>query len=198
LKSHEASPSRPEREFRTPFESLEPPRIESEEIFENDPKRDAKLLPRRLARERVMQILYANELSGRDLDELFFDLAQAELSANEAAMEFGRALVREFTTHRADIDKHISERLSNWDIRRVALIDRLLIQIGLTELMYFPDIPPKATINELIEIAKDFSTAESGKFINGMLHGVLGDLEKSGTLNKQGRGLIDRSMNEPG
>jgi N utilization substance protein B len=183
---------------RAPFESLEPPRIETDEIFENDPKRDTKLLPRRLARERVLQILYAHEVSERDLDELFFDLAQRELSENEAALAFAKELILAFTSNRDEIDRHIRERLSNWDFRRVAMIDRLLMQIGLTELLYFPDIPPKATINELIEIAKDYSTAESGKFINGILHGVLAELKKTGELNKQGRGLIDRNLNDAG
>lgn len=197
MKSQE-TPHTNARVERVPFESIEPARIETDELFDNDPKRDAKLLPRRLARERVLQILYAHELSDRDLDELFFDLAQKELSENEAALEFAKELVREFTTHREEIDKQITERLSNWDFRRVALIDRLLIQIGLTELLFFPDIPPKATINELIEIAKDYSTAESGKFINGLLHGILAELKKNGELNKQGRGLIDRNLNDAG
>jgi transcription antitermination protein NusB len=195
LKTQETPFTRADRE---PIEALEPPRIETDELFDNDPKRDSKLLPRRLARERVMQILYAHEVSERDLDELFFDLAQKELSENEAALNFAKELIREFTSHRDEIDKHITERLSNWDFRRVAMIDRLLMQIGLTELLYFPDIPPKATINELIEIAKDYSTAESGKFINGLLHGVLAELKKTGELNKQGRGLIDRNINDPG
>ncbi len=165
-------------------------------MFENDPERDQRLPRRRLARERVLQILYAHELSGRDLDELFFELAQADLSVDETALTFGRDLVREFAQHRDAIDKLINEKLTHWDFRRVAMIDRLLIQIGITELLFFPDIPPKATINELIEIAKDYSTEESGKFINGILHAVMTELQKTGDLKKSGRGLIDRSFND--
>lgn len=177
-------------------EPLKRPEIETDEMFENDPERDQRLPRRRLARERVLQILYAHELSGRDLDELFFELAQADLSVDETALTFGRDLVREFAQHRDAIDKLINEKLTHWDFRRVAMIDRLLIQIGITELLFFPDIPPKATINELIEIAKDYSTEESGKFINGILHAVMTELQKTGDLKKSGRGLIDRSFND--
>ncbi len=68
------------------FEALEPPRIEAEELFENDPKRDRKLPKRRLARERVMQMLYANELGGSDLDLLFKELVEKDLTeADERA-----------------------------------------------------------------------------------------------------------------
>jgi len=61
-------------------------------------------------------------------------------------------------------------------------------------LLHFPDIPPKATINELIEIAKDFSTADSGKFINGILDKFLSAIKKSGEFKKSGRGLLDESL----
>jgi N utilization substance protein B len=77
---------------------------------------------------------------------------------------------------------------------RIALIDKLLLQIGITELMYFPEIPPKVSINEVIEIAKDYSTSNSGKFINGILDAILSELKESGNLNKSGRGLIGESL----
>ena len=176
-------------------EPLEPPRIEADELFENDPERDRKLPRRRLARERVMQMLFAHEMSGIDLDALFFDMIQKDLTEEQPALEFARELTLKLSTHRDQINQIITDHLKHWELRRVALIDRLLIQMGITELLYFPEIPPKATINELIEIAKDYSTDESGKFINGMLHAVLTDLKERGMLEKTGRGLIDRSMN---
>ena len=178
-------------------EPLDPPKIEPNEVFENDAERDRKLPRRRLARERVMQMLYANELGGDDMDALFYDMIQKDLVEEQPALEFARDLTLKLTTHRDDINRIITERLKHWELRRVALIDRLLIQMGVTELLYFPEIPPKATINELIEIAKDYSTDESGKFINGLLHAVLTDLKEQGLLNKTGRGLIDRPLNTP-
>ncbi len=142
-----------------------------------------------------MQMLYAHDLSGEDLDGLFFDLVQRDLAEDEAAQGFARDLAREVSLHREEINVLITDKLQRWDFARVALIDRLLIQMGITELMYFPEIPPKATINELIEIAKDYSTEESGKFINGLLHSVLTHLRDNGGLNKTGRGLVDKQVN---
>jgi N utilization substance protein B len=175
-------------------EPLDPPRIEANELFENDPERDRKLPRRRLARERVMQMLYAHEMSGDDIDALFYDMVQKDLASEQPALEFGRELTLKLTTNRDEINGIITEHLKHWELRRVALIDRLLIQMGITELLYFPEIPPKATINELIEIAKDYSTDESGKFINGLLHAVLTDLKEKGLLKKTGRGLIDKPI----
>jgi len=169
-------------------------RIETDELFDNDPDRDKKLPRRRLARERIMQMLYAHGVNGRDIDELFFEMVYKDLEQDEAALEFARQLTRELSTHEAETNALITERLKHWDFNRVAMIDRLLIQIGITELRYFPEIPPKATINELIEIAKDYSTDESGKFINGILHTVMTDLTERGELNKTGRGLLDHNI----
>ena len=68
--------------------------------------------------------------------------------------------------------------------------------MGIAELLYYPDIPPKVTINEAIEIAKNFSTAKSGTFINGVLDAIHKDLKKNNSLNKTGRGLLDESLND--
>jgi N utilization substance protein B len=168
--------------------------IETGEIFENDPDRDKKLSRRRLARERVMQAIYSKAAgNGSDTDQLFALVIASDDKLGEQGMEFARDLLRRFSTNEDAVNAVITERLANWDFSRVALIDKILLQIGITEFMYFPEIPPKATINELIEIAKDFSTDESSKFINGILHKVKDDLEAKGVLNKEGRGLIDQS-----
>jgi len=169
-------------------------RIESDELFENDPVRDKKLPKRRLARERVMQMLYAHEVNGRDVDHLFFEMVQKDIGDDEAALQFARELTLRFTANQEQIKQIISDHLKHWDFSRVAMIDRLLIQIGITELLYFPEIPPKATINELIEIAKDYSTDDSGRFINGILHAIMTEFSERGALNKTGRGLIDKTL----
>lgn len=70
------------------------------------------------------------------------------------------------------LDMRIVGRVTNWEMNRIALIDKILLRIGICELLFFPDIPPKVSINESIEIAKDFSTAGSAKFINGILDGI--------------------------
>ena len=167
--------------------------IDTDELFENNPERDKKLTQRRLARERVLQLLFSHAMNERDTDELYAELIKSDEQLGEQALEFARLLLVNFNLHQAGLNVIITERLSNWDFSRVALVDKILIQLGIIEFMYFPEIPPKATINELIEIAKDFSTEESGKFINGILHAVKEDLQNKGELNKEGRGLIEQS-----
>lgn len=169
-------------------------RIETDEIFDNDPDRDKHLAHRRLARERVMQVIYSHVINERDTDELFKELILSDPNANPSVTEFARELIRSYNIHKDDLNALITKHLSHWDVSRVALVDRILIQIGILEFKFFPDIPPKATINELIEIAKDFSTEESGKFINGVLHAIKEDLLKSGEMQKEGRGLLDQSI----
>ena len=88
----------------------------------------------------------------------------------------------------------IKEKVENWEMERIALIDRILLKIGIVEILYFPEIPPKVSINEVIEIAKDYSTLNSGKFINGILDAILSEAKKEGRLNKSGRGLIEESL----
>lgn len=81
----------------------------------------------------------------------------------------------------------IQPKLVNWDAERVALIDLLLLQMGVCELLYFPTIPTKVTINEYIEVAKRFSTPQSGQFVNGVLDNLLKELEHGHKINKEER-----------
>lgn len=81
----------------------------------------------------------------------------------------------------------VQPKLINWDAERVALIDLLLLRMGVCEMLYFPTIPTKVTINEYIEIAKQYSTPQSGQFVNGVLDNILKDLEKENLIRKQER-----------
>ena len=81
----------------------------------------------------------------------------------------------------------IEPKLKNWDKDRVALIDLLLLRMGVCELSYFPTIPTKVTINEYIDIAKQYSTPQSGQFVNGVLDNILKDLVKADKINKTDR-----------
>jgi transcription antitermination protein NusB len=149
---------------------------------------------RRLVRERVLQILYAYELNREDLqakiDGMLSDVADI------SDRDFANSLVNKVLIHKELLDKKIKERVNNWEMNRIALIDKILIRMGLCELIYFPDIPPKVSINESIEIAKNYSTAGSGKFINGILDAALGELKGKDELNKTGRGLFDETLNK--
>ena len=85
----------------------------------------------------------------------------------------------------------ISQKTKNWEAERIAVMDTLLMRMAIAELVHFPSIPIKVTMNEYIEIAKEFSTPKSNSFINGILDKILADLKEKGKVRKTGRGLIE-------
>jgi len=91
----------------------------------------------------------------------------------------------------SEYQKLISDKTKNWEADRIALIDILLMKLALTELIHFSGIPVKVSMNEYIEIAKEFSTPKSNLFINGILDKILAELKTGGKVRKAGRGLIE-------
>ena len=87
-------------------------------------------------------------------------------------------------------DLYLDEQLKNWELDRIALVDMIILKTALAELIHFPGIPVKVTINEFIEIAKRYSTPKSGKFVNGVLDVLSVKLAAQGIIRKSGRGLI--------
>jgi len=156
----------------------------------------SQIFKRRLVREKVLQILYAYEIN-RDGHDKTMGLLMEEIKDN-ADKEFARDLIVKVIKYSSELDKKIKERVANWEMNRIALIDKILLRIGICELLYFPDIPPKVSINESIEIAKEFSTARSGKFINGILDAILSELKENGKLVKSGRGLVEETITKSG
>lgn len=112
------------------------------------------------------------------------------LEIKEDDHEFLIDLFRKTILHHLDYTAEIDDKTPNWDTDRIAEIDLILIKMAISEFLYFPSIPTKVTINEYIEIAKDYSTAKSSYFINGVLDKILKDYKKSERLNKIGRGLL--------
>ncbi len=149
---------------------------------------------RRLVREKVLQYLYAYEMNKDNLEELKKDLL-SEIK-DETDKDFAENLINKTLINRKETDGRIIEKVTNWEMNRIALIDKILMRIGITELLYFPDIPPKVSINEVIEIAKMYSTSGSGKFINGILDTILNDEKAAGRLKKIGRGLVEESISK--
>ena len=154
----------------------------------------SQVFKRRIVREKVLQILYAYELNKEALLKLTDDVLKDV--EDKADKDFAESLVNRVLINQKELDSRIKDRVDNWELGRIALIDRILLRIGLCELCYFPEIPPKVTINEIIEIAKEYSTAGSGKFINGILDAVLTELKDSGALNKTGRGLMQETISK--
>jgi N utilization substance protein B len=147
---------------------------------------------RRIVREKVLQILYACEMNKESLQPLSSEILKDVTDETDKA--FAQELIRKVLSNIEDLDKRIMQRVTNWEMNRIALIDKILLRIGICELLHFPDIPPKVSINESIEIAKNFSTAGSAKFINGILDAILAEEKKEGKLNKTGRGLVEESI----
>jgi N utilization substance protein B len=98
--------------------------------------------------------------------------------------DFAKELLEVTETRNEQLDELIKPMLRNWDADRVALLDMILLQMGVAEFLYFDTIPPKVTINEYIDIAKAYSTPQSGQFVNGILDSVRKELENQNRLNK--------------
>lgn len=111
--------------------------------------------------------------------------------AEETTKEFGEALLRKVNEMDEELLQIIEPTLNNWDADRVAVIDMILLKMALCELMSFPTIPSKVTLNEFVEISKLYSTEKSKDFINGILDRLMKKLNKEGKIKKKGRGLIE-------
>lgn len=85
----------------------------------------------------------------------------------------------------------IAGKTKNWDIERIAALDKIILKMALNEMIHFPSIPVKVTINEYIEISKQYSTPKSRQFVNGILDVLAEELQKEGIIKKSGRGLLD-------
>ena len=115
-----------------------------------------------------------------------------EKSESNDDKEFVVQLFRKTILHAEEYRELVKEHLSNWDYDRLALMDKILIFMALTEFCQFHSIPVKVTINEYIEISKFYSTADSRRFVNGMLDKLSNVLKENGKLVKTGMGLVDK------
>jgi N utilization substance protein B len=127
------------------------------------------------ARQIALQVLYAVELTGGDPSSLFNSLVHG---GDKRHCAFAQRLVSLACRHKGKMDEMISSKSHRWEIGRMALLDHLILRIALCELFYVEDVPPKVTINEAIEIAKMFSTDQSGRFINGLLDALFEENEQ--------------------
>jgi len=150
---------------------------------------------RRTVREKVLQVLYAYTMNKESLSSLLDGMLSDVKQKSDR--QFAEDLVNKVLIHSNEFDEIIKVRVDNWEMNRIALIDKILLRMGVCELLYFPDIPPKVSINEVIEIAKIYSTASSGKFINGILDAILSELKEANKLNKKGRGLLEETISKP-
>lgn len=144
---------------------------------------------RREIRARVLQALYAYELSGDDAEHVVKTLLNPKFDG--ADLRFAEQLFLRTLGTATEADALIEAHARNWELGRIATLDRLLLRMAIAEMLRFEDIPPKVSINEAIEVAKQYSTEQSGTFVNGILDAALATLREEGRLKKSGRGLVD-------
>lgn len=155
---------------------------------------------RREARERAVQFLFQHDLNPPEdlpaaLDQFWDSQRAAALAEDKGAATWGEkvelpppttdeAAVRLFAEplikgtleHRDEADALIKKHARNWELHRIAAVDRNILRLAIYEMLHRDDIPPVVSINEAVDIAKKFSTQDSGKFVNGILDKVKGDL----------------------
>ena len=124
---------------------------------------------RTLAREHALKILYQADITHLPMDAVIESYWKAEETKDHEIITYANVLAQGVVKHLTDLDHKISDYATNWQIKRMAIIDRNVMRIGLYELQHTTDIPPKVAINEAVELAKKYGDLESSKFVNGIL-----------------------------
>ena len=132
-----------------------------------------------------------HEVIQKSKNELKLHLEKGNLKDKfKELTQFGIDLFNETINHKKEHQKLIEPKLRNWEADRLAVVDVILIRMAVSEFLYFPSIPVKVTINEYLDIAKEYSTPKSKDFINGVLDSLMRDMRTNDQLNKTGRGLL--------
>jgi len=126
---------------------------------------------RRLGRETAFKALYRIDLTGRGIEDAVAGLA-AEGTRDPEAAQFARELLETVGANRTAVDAALEEASTNWTLDRMAVVDRSILRLGATEILFWPWIPVEVSIDEYVEIARKFGTDESGGFVNAVLDRV--------------------------
>ena len=127
---------------------------------------------RRMARELALQTLYSSEMTGDPVDQVLKDVSCWRKYTPEA-LKYAAELAASVQKNRNECNRLIQETVEHWEFSRIALLDRIILQMGICELLFGEDIPPRVAIDEAIELAKKYSTEKAGGFINGILDTIL-------------------------
>ncbi|MFH1701476.1 MAG: transcription antitermination factor NusB [Candidatus Zixiibacteriota bacterium] len=132
---------------------------------------------RRQAREFILKVLYSYEILNRDFEEIIEDMLK-ESSIGEGQMPFIQSYLESAIKNLEFLDLEIERLAENWKLERIAIIDRVILRMGLCELHFIPDIPEKVSINEAVDLAKKYSTSDSSSFVNGILDAALTEIKQ--------------------
>ncbi len=133
---------------------------------------------RRQGRELAVQFLYQCDFNGEPLDEALGLFWQTQDNLDDDVRRFAEELVRGVAARQAAVDAKIQQYAEHWEIGRIAAVDRNILRLAIYEMLFRDDIPPVVSINEAVEVAKKFSTRESGGFVNGILDRIKLDLPR--------------------
>ena len=133
---------------------------------------------KRQARIITLQVIYAHELKGSDLNDTCTFMLDEGKPPMVNVIKYGKQLSNLIFQHAIEVDELIKNRSKNWDFDRITLIDKLILRMALVEMIYVDEVPPKVSIAEGVEIAKQFSTEDSSSFINGILDAVYNEIVK--------------------
>lgn len=132
---------------------------------------------RREGRQTAVQFLFQRDLSNCKMPEGLVDFWTI-CPVNLATREFTTNLVLGVIAHQPEIDALISKHSANYELHRIAAVDRNIIRVAIYEMFHCPEVPPVVSINEAIEIAKQYGAEESGKFVNGILDRIRKDISR--------------------
>jgi N utilization substance protein B len=132
---------------------------------------------RRLSRELALRALFQVDVVGAAPEDAVETVSDVE-RYSEDTLAFARELVLGTSMHADELDAAIQKHAHGWTLSRMANVDRNIIRLAMYELLYLTDIPASVTIDEAVELAKKYSTAESGRFVNGVLGNVVRKLEE--------------------
>ncbi len=148
------------------------------------------------ARELALQFLYQLDLRGEELLPESREFIRSEEKDLETG-KFAQRLVEGTFEHRSEIDRMIQDVAQNWNISRMAVVDRNVLRLATFELLHCQDIPPKVAINEAIELGKRYSTSNSGAFINGILDKIMNRSPAPGGEDAGTNGSVHRPEDDP-
>lgn len=130
------------------------------------------------SREHALKILYAIDITSNEPKKCIDTYWREGDEKDTEVMAFANALVLGTSNKSKELDKIIGASATNWQLKRMAVIDRNILRFAAYELLFMDEIPPKVTINEAIDIAKRYGDSESGKFVNGVLDKINKDMVK--------------------
>ncbi|HPB29925.1 MAG TPA: transcription antitermination factor NusB [Candidatus Sumerlaeota bacterium] len=143
---------------------------------------------RRDARRLALQILYAVEYTGSTPEDVVREYGDLEPFLCGAMNLFTKQLLESVFQHKEELDSRLQKVITNWKMDRLSCLDRNILRLAGAEIFHFGDIPPKVTINEYIDIAREFGNQDSPSFVNGILDRLAKESEKREDINGKGNG----------